>query len=268
MKKILFIGAGSMAEALIQGWIKQKVFTAQEIYVTNRSDKDRLHFLHDTYGVNSNFDDAIYQNADLIILAMKPKDAIAAMRELKPKITEQSAVLSILAGIAIATIIEHLGARPVARVMPNTSATIGMSASGIAFNDKVTAEQRSTFLQLLEAVGSVIEVDDDQLHAVTALSGSGPAYIYYLMEAFERVGTKVGLPKDTVRLLMTQTLAGTAEMLKQSVDEPDVLRRKVTSPGGTTEAGIKALEQYHFNEAIEACIKEAEARSRSLANSK
>ena len=268
MKKILFIGAGSMAEALIQGWINQKVFTAQEIYVTNRSDKERLQFLHETYGVNCLVDAEIFKQADLIILAMKPKDAVAAMDELKAKITEQSAILSILAGIAIQTITEHLGTRPVARVMPNTSATIGMSASGIAFNNEVTTEQRTIFLQLLEAVGSVIEVDEDQLHAVTALSGSGPAYIYYLMEAFERVGTKVGLSKDTVRLLMTQTLAGTAEMLKQSVDEPDVLRKKVTSPGGTTEAGIKALEQYQFNEAIEACIKEAEARSRSLANSK
>lgn len=266
MKKILFIGAGSMAEALIQGWIKEKVFTPQEIYVTNRSDKERLQFLQETYGVHCLFYQAIYKEADLIILAMKPKDAIAAMCDLQSKITEQSAILSILAGIAITTITEYLGNRPVARVMPNTSATIGMSASGIAFNNEVSSGQRIMFLQLLEAVGSVIEVDEDQLHAVTALSGSGPAYIYYLMEAFERVGTKVGLSKDTVRLLMTQTLAGTAEMLKQSVDEPDVLRKKVTSPGGTTEAGIQALEQYQFNEAIEACIKEAEARSRSLAN--
>ncbi|WP_036216758.1 pyrroline-5-carboxylate reductase [Lysinibacillus sphaericus] len=266
MKKILFIGAGSMAEALIQGWIKQKVFSPQEIYVTNRSDKERLHFLQETYGIHCMFDQAIYRQADLIILAMKPKDAIAAMRELKPKITAQSAILSILAGIGIGTITELLGSRPVARVMPNTSATIGMSASGISFNNEVSPAQRILFLQLLEAVGSVIEVDEDQLHAVTALSGSGPAYIYYLMEAFERVGTEVGLSKDTVRLLMTQTLAGTAEMLKQSLDEPDVLRKKVTSPGGTTEAGIQALEQYQFNKAIEACIKEAVARSRSLAN--
>lgn len=255
-----------MAEALIQGWIKQKVFSPQEIYVTNRSDKERLHFLQETYSIHCMFDQAIYRQADLIILAMKPKDAIAAMRELKPKIAPQSAILSILAGIGIGTITELLGSRPVARVMPNTSATIGMSASGIAFNNEVSTAQRILFLQLLEAVGSVIEVDEDQLHAVTALSGSGPAYIYYLMEAFERVGTEVGLSKDTVRLLMTQTLAGTAEMLKQSVEEPDVLRKKVTSPGGTTEAGIQALEQYQFNEAIEACIKEAEARSRSLAN--
>ena len=230
MKKILFIGAGSMAEALIQGWIKEKVFTPQEIYVTNRSDKERLHFLQETYGVHCLFDQAIYKEADLIILAMKPKDAIAAMLDLQPKITEQSAILSILAGIAITTITEYLGNRPVARVMPNTSATIGMSASGIAFNNEVSAGQRIMFLQLLEAVGSVIEVDEDQLHAVTALSGSGPAYIYYLIEAFERVGTKVGLSKDTVRLLMTQTLAGTAEMLKQSVDEPDVLRKKRNCP--------------------------------------
>lgn len=255
MKKILFIGAGSMAEALIQGWVNQKVFTAQEIYVTNRSDKERLQFLHESYGVNCLVDAEIFKQADLIILAMKPKDAIAAMDELKAKITEHSAILSILAGIAIQTITEHLGIRPVARVMPNTSATIGMSASGIAFSNEVTTEQRTTFLQLLEAVGSVIEVDEDQLHAVTALSGSGPAYIYYLMEAFEKVGTKVGLSKDTVRLLMTQTLAGTAEMLKQSVDEPDVLRRKVTSPGARQKPGLKRLKNINLMRQLKHVLK-------------
>lgn len=268
MKKILFIGAGSMAEALIQGWIKQQVFKPQEIYITNRSNNERLQCLHDKYGISILQNDATFAQLDTIILAMKPKDAVAAMQLLHPKLADHTAILSILAGIPIDTIIKNLGNRPVARVMPNTSATIGMSASGIAFNEAVSNEQRTIFLQLLEAVGSVIEVKEDQLHAVTALSGSGPAYIYYLMEAFERVGTEVGLDKDTVRLLMTQTLAGTAEMLKQSLEEPNELRKKVTSPGGTTEAGIKALENYHFNDAIEACIKGAEARSRELAKSK
>ncbi|GLC89231.1 pyrroline-5-carboxylate reductase [Lysinibacillus piscis] len=265
MKKIIFIGAGYMAEALIQGWIKKEVLTPQEIYVINRSDKERLQFLTQTYGIHSEFDESTYQQADIIILAMKPKDAVEAMQALQPKLAAHTTILSVLAGTSIETITHYLGDRPVARVMPNTSATIGMSASGIAFNEQISATQRTQFLQLLAAIGEVIEVEEDQLHAVTALSGSGPAYIYYLMEAFERVGTQVGLSKDTVRLLMTQTLAGTAEMLKQSVEEPTVLRRKVTSPGGTTEAGINALELHQFQAAIEACIKEAEARSRSLA---
>ena len=117
---------------------------------------------------------------------------------------------------------------------------------------------------MLDAIGIVIEVEEDKLHAVTALSGSGPAYLYYLLEAFETVGTEFGLSKETVRTLMVQTIAGSAAMLQKVKEEPDVLRRKVTSPGGTTEAGIRALQDHHFNEAIFQCIKSAEARSREL----
>ncbi|SOC05413.1 pyrroline-5-carboxylate reductase [Ureibacillus xyleni] len=265
MQKILFVGAGSMAEALIHGWVEEEVVPAHHLYVTNRSNIERLVYLQNQYGVNilTNNED-IYQ-MDLIILAMKPKDVKIAIDSIKPYIAPETAVLSVVAGIAIETIEEGLGSRPIARVMPNTSAAIGMSASGIAFNYQVTNVQKALYLQMLEAIGIVIEVDEDKLHAITALSGSGPAYLYYLLEAWESVGTEFGLSKEVVRKLMVQTIAGSAAMLQSVKEEPDVLRRKVTSPGGTTEAGIRALESNHFNEAIYACIKSAEARSRELA---
>lgn len=265
MKKIVFIGAGSMAEAIIGGWVKKECVQADEIYVTNRSDYARLMYLKETYGVQILERLADTQDADLLILAVKPKDAGVAMQSIAPYIGDKTAVLSVLAGISIETIEKGLYSRPIARVMPNTSATIGMSASGIAFNKYVPEEQKALYIQMLSAIGLVVEVEEDKLHAVTALSGSGPAYIYYLIEAFEKAGTEIGLSKEIVRQLMVQTIAGSASMLQSVDEEPDELRRKVTSPGGTTEAGIRALEDHHFNETISACIKSAEQRSRELA---
>ena len=265
MQKIIFIGAGSIAEALIHGWVENEVINANHVYISNRSNQERLDELTNKYGVNQLKDYQELKDADLIILAMKPKDARVAMDAIRPYVKDDIAVLSVLAGISIQTIADHLGNRPIARVMPNTSATIGMSASGIAFNELVTDVQRALYTQMLEAVGIVIEVEEDKLHAVTALSGSGPAYLYYLVEAFERVGIEFGLSKEIVRELMVQTIAGSAEMLKSVKEDPEVLRKKVTSPGGTTEAGIKALEAMAFNDAIATCIRSAENRSRELA---
>ncbi|KGR74703.1 pyrroline-5-carboxylate reductase [Ureibacillus sinduriensis] len=265
MQKILFVGAGSMAEALIQGWVEQKVIPSENIYVTNRSKIERLIELSESYAVNILDDNEKIRDMDLIILAMKPKDIQPAMERIQPFLNKDTAVLSVLAGIPIHTIEEGIGNRPIARVMPNTSATIGMSASGIAFNERVDDYQKVLYLQMMEAIGIVIEVEEDKLHAVTALSGSGPAYLYYLLEAWEAVGSEFGLSKEVVRQLMVQTIAGSAAMLQSVKEEPTTLRRKVTSPGGTTEAGITALENNRFNEAIYACIKSAEARSRELA---
>lgn len=265
MQKLVFIGAGSMAEAIIGGWIAKDCIPAVNIYVTNRSDYERLQFLQHTYGVQILEKMTDITDADLLILAMKPKDAKVAMASIAPYIGDHTAILSILAGISIDILEKGLYPRPIARVMPNTSATIGMSASGIAFNQHVSAQLKQQYSQLLAAIGLVVEVEEEQLHAVTALSGSGPAYIYYLLEAFEQVGTDIGLSKEVVRELMVQTLAGSASMLQSAESEPDELRRKVTSPGGTTEAGIRALQENHFTETIAACVKSAEHRSRELA---
>ncbi len=264
LQKVIFVGAGAMAEALIHGWIEQEVVDSNNIYVSNRSNFERLDFLSLRYNVNILQNREQLIDADLIVLAVKPKDGKAAMESIAPYISLNTPILTVMAGISMETVGEILGERPIARVMPNTSATIGMSASAVAFNDSITEEQKRDFYQMLDAIGIVIEVEEDQLHAVTALSGSGPAYLYYLLEAFEKAGTEFGLPKETVRKLMVQTIAGSAAMLDRVKEEPDVLRRKVTSPGGTTEAGIRALEDHDFNEAIFECIKSAEARSREL----
>lgn len=268
MKNLLFIGAGSMAEALLRGWVAQRVVEPAHVFVTNRSNEARLTYIEETYNVQRFSGLETLRTIDVIVLAMKPKDAHACFSTIKPYLSEHTAVLSVLAGIGIDTIEQHLGTRPIARVMPNTSATLGMSASGIAFNDAVTAKQQHYFLTLLQAVGKVVEVAEDQLHAVTALSGSGPAYIYYMMEAFLNAGEQLGVEKDTVRALMVQTLAGSAAMLDAFDEEPATLRKQVTSPGGTTEAGIGVLDTHHVKEALEACVIRAAERSRELAGGK
>ncbi|MBQ0138384.1 MAG: pyrroline-5-carboxylate reductase [Kurthia sp.] len=267
MQKIVFAGAGSMAEAIIQGWVKKGVVSPDSIHVMNKSNKEKLQTLATNFGVHvvTNCNDILPQ-AQLVILAMKPKDVVRGMTDIAPLLNENCAILSIVAGTSIEKIQSVLGQRPVARVMPNTSATIGMSASGITFSTQVTEILKKTFMEMLQAVGIVFEVKEDELHAITALSGSGPAYLYYLVEAFEQAAMKYGLPRETVRALAVQTMAGAAEMLKQSDEEPADLRRKVTSPGGTTAAGIQALEAHHFKDAIESCIDEATKRSKELAH--
>lgn len=265
MKTIVFVGAGSMAQAMIHGWMKEDTVSPDDVYVMNKSDRAKLSSLKADYGVKLVCEDKeIVKKADLVILAMKPKDVQAGMQSIKAYLPSKAVVLSVLAGVPIDTIEKGLGKRPIARCMPNTSASVGMSASAVAWNERMETEQKSEILNLLQAIGMVKEVEEEQLHVVTALSGSGPAYIYYLVEAFESAAISGGLDPQVARELLVQTIAGSAEMLKQSNDTPENLRHKVTSPGGTTEAGIHSLQQNGFTDILSNCLKEAETRSREL----
>lgn len=265
MKKIVFVGAGSMAQAIIHGWMKEATVAPEDIYVMNKSDHEKLTSLNEKYGVQLVDDEKeIIKTADLIILAMKPKDVVVGMKSVAPYLSSTAVVLSVLAGVPMDTIENGLGKRPIARCMPNTSATIGMSASALACNELVKNVDKLELIRLLKTIGTVIEVDEEELHVVTALSGSGPAYIYYYVEAFEKAAVESGLAPQVARDLLVQTLAGSAEMLKQSSDTPASLRKQVTSPGGTTEAGLEALQESGFADILARCLKESETRSRDL----
>jgi len=265
MKTIVFVGAGSMAQAMIQGWMKEDTVSPDDVYVMNKSDRAKLSSLKETYGVNVVCENKeIVKTADLVILAMKPKDVQAGMEAIAPLLPLNAVVLSVLAGVPMDTIEQGLGKRPIARCMPNTSANVGMSASAVAWNREIKKEEKIEILHLLQAIGIVKEVEEEQLHVVTALSGSGPAYIYYLVEAFESAAITNGLSPEVARELLVQTLAGSAEMLKRTTETPENLRNKVTSPGGTTEAGIQSLQQNDFAEILACCLNAAEARSREL----
>ncbi|MCZ2260143.1 pyrroline-5-carboxylate reductase [Sporosarcina sp. G11-34] len=265
METIVFVGAGSMAEAMIGGIVKQGAMEPKNVFVINKSDDARLQSLKDKYGISTvRANKEALKKMDLVIFATKPKDIHQAMADMLPFLADHTAALSVIAGVSIQTIEEGLGNRPIARAMPNTSATIGKSATAVAWNESVESHTKELVLGLLNAIGMVKEVEEDELHAVTALSGSGPAYVYYLAEALEEAATRQGLSKETSRALIIQTFEGAAAMMKKIGAEPTELRKHVTSPGGTTEAGITALENQSFKEIIMDCINKAEARSREL----
>ncbi|MEH7124422.1 pyrroline-5-carboxylate reductase [Bacillus sp. JJ1773] len=266
MKRIAFIGAGSMAEALISGLVENKLVDSKRIWVTNKADQEKLTELQNRYGVQSTYQlDEIFQDTDMVFLAMKPKDAADAISRIKNYLTEEILVISVLAGVGISSI-EKLAEKPlsIVRAMPNTSAAVGKSATALAVNEKVSNEQMKLVSKMFETVGLTTIVQEEQLDAVTGLSGSGPAYIYYLAEAMEKSAMDIGLEKTVAKELIVQTLLGAAEMLSKSTKEPKQLRKEVTSPGGTTEAGIKILDSYSVQNAFIDCIKEAAAQSKRL----
>jgi pyrroline-5-carboxylate reductase len=266
MKKLVFVGAGSMAEAMISGIGASGLLPGEHIWITNRQDINRLDLLNKRYGVKTTYDyDELFNEADAVVLAMKPKDAQAAIEEIKSYLAERMLVISVLAGVSIAAIEAASGkSLAVVRAMPNTSAAVGKSATALAVNSKVTETQKLLVKELFNTVGLTSMVEEVQLDAVTGLSGSGPAYIYYLVEAMEKSAAEIGLEKQTAKQLIIQTLLGAAEMLTKSDKEPAQLRFEVTSPGGTTEAGISILEQHGVQNALISCIKEATAQSKRL----
>jgi pyrroline-5-carboxylate reductase len=266
MKKLVFVGAGSMAEAMISGIGASGLLPGDQIWVTNKQDANRLNTLEQRYGVKTTYDyDELFSDVDAVVLAMKPKDAAAAIEDIKFYLAEGMLVISVLAGVSIEAIEAASGkSLAVARAMPNTSAAIGKSATALAVNEHVTGMQKMLVKELFNTVGLTAIVAECQLDAVTGLSGSGPAYIYYLVEAMEKSAAEIGLEKHTAKQLIIQTLLGAAEMLTKSDKEPAQLRFDVTSPGGTTEAGISILEQHGVQSAFISCIKEATAQSKRL----
>ena len=266
MKKIVIVGAGSMAEAFISGILENGLIERQNVWVTNNSNEKRLAGLKERYGIRSTYDlNTLFKDADIVMLAMKPKDADSAIETIREHLTEQMLVVSVLAGVSMNTL-ETLARKSlsIARAMPNTSAAVGKSATAIAVNGRVSEHQLKTTKQLFGTVGLARFVEEEQLDAVTGLSGSGPAYIYYLIEAMENSAAEIGLEKEMARELIVQTLIGAAEMVRNSSKSSQQLRLDVTSPGGTTEAGIRILEENGVQQAFISCIQTATAQSKKM----
>lgn len=266
VKKVAFIGAGSMAEAVIAGMINTKFLSSNQIYVTNKENKMKLQEMKDTYQVitDSNKENVI-QDADIVVFATKPYDLEDALVDAGGYIKEHQVVVSVVAGISTEFIQKGIGKEiAVIRSMPNTSATIGYSATAIAKGKFATDHHLALAKKLFEAIGTVSIVEEDNMHAVTGISGSGPAYVYYLVEAMESAAEKEGLDKETAKELITQTIIGAGNMLRTRSESAAELRENVTSPNGTTHAGIQTLEACDFLTAVENCVTSATKRSMEL----
>ncbi|WP_230199075.1 pyrroline-5-carboxylate reductase [Risungbinella massiliensis] len=264
--RIGFLGAGSIAEAMLRGITKQNLLLPQNIYVTNRSDDERLRELGSRFGIRSTRDlQEVIDNVDILILAMKPKDVMEACHGMRGMVRPDQLVISVIAGVSTELIRKWLQIDyPIIRTMPNTSSAIGLSATGIAKGRFANDDHLQLAMGLFESIGRVFVVPEAELDVVTGLSGSGPAYIYYMVEAMEEAGAKAGLSREMARQLTVQTLLGAAQMLSNSHEEPEVLRKKITSPSGTTQAGLEVLESYDFQQGVASAVLRAAERAREL----
>lgn len=265
-KKIGFIGGGNMAHSLISGLIASG-HSAQQIWVSD-PDQDKLSELSSNMHINSSLtNDALIVEVDVVVLAVKPQAMATVIKASSASFNQADSLLvSIAAGINQQSLSEWLGAdKSIVRCMPNTPALVQTGATGLHANKNVSTAQRELAENILRSVGITVWVDTEaEIDAVTAVSGSGPAYFFLLMEAMEKAALELGLTQHTAQLLIEQTALGAARIALESPDSPGVLRNRVTSPGGTTEQAIKTFEQGGFTDLVKQALQAANDRSISL----
>lgn len=264
--RIAFIGAGNMASALIGGLIADG--TAKDSIIASDPNTDQRSHLHDSYGICTvdNNAEAI-SDADVVVLAVKPQLLQQVCNELSSHLKDKHClIVSIAAGIRCSTMSKWLNSDlPIVRCMPNTPAMLQVGATGLYATDNVSNEQRDQAERILRAVGITLWVNEEaDIDSVTAVSGSGPAYYFLMMEAMQAAAEKLGLPAETAKLLTLQTALGAARMALESQDDPATLRQKVTSPGGTTEQAILTFEENGLRDIFEQAMTAARDRSISL----
>lgn len=264
--KLGFIGGGRMAEALIQGVLDSSLLGANQILVVDPSN-ERRDLLQKDYGVDVYEDSSsVWQECDVVILAVKPQVVADLLKEVKDQVNEKHLIISIAAGIPLDTLEKGLSGRGcrIIRVMPNTPAIVQQSASALSPGEGVTEDDMVTAKSIFDAVGTSVVLDESLLDAVTGLSGSGPAYVFSFIEAMVDAGLKVGLSRPIAESLVLQTVLGSVKLAIDSKDHPAQLRAMVTSPGGTTIAGLHELEKAGFRGIIMDAVEAATRRSQEL----
>jgi len=265
-KAIGFFGAGSMAQAILDGILAERAVPPENIYVTNRSNDERLRLLKEKYGLHITRDySEIASNCRYLLISVKPKDVAALLAALKKLVTPEHVIVSVAAGITTDYIESCLGIEvPVIRVMPNTSCRVRESATGIAFGRFTASEEEEYVKRIFAAIGQVVTVEEELMDAVTGLAGSGPAYIYLVMEALIQAGTAQGLPRELSEELTYQIVYGAAKMAFSTREAPKELIRQIATPGGTTMAGLQALESANIAGAFMDAVQSAARRSREM----
>ena len=265
--QLCFIGAGNMARSLIGGLLADG-YPAGQIRASD-PDAGQREAVARRFGIEAFADNATaVAGAQVLILAVKPQGLAALAHGLAPQLdATHPLIISVAAGIRASDLDRWLGGnRALVRCMPNTPALVQSGATALYATAAVNDAQRNLAESILRAVGLTLWVEDEgQMDAVTALSGSGPAYFFLMLEAMQQAGTELGLPENTARLLALQTAFGAAKMALESKDPPGRLRERVTSPGGTTERALAALEEGGLRELIANAMRAAQTRSRELA---
>jgi pyrroline-5-carboxylate reductase len=260
-----FLGAGKMATALARGFTGAKLASPNGLVASDVIPAARSAFARETGARSVATNLEVMAAARVLILAVKPDQVADVLREIRPAYTHEHLLISIAAGVTISRLESGLpGGSRVIRVMPNTPALIGASATGLARGKGATVEDGELALRLFSAVGVAVPVKEEHLDAVTGLSGSGPAYVYMVIEALSDGGVAAGLPRDVATRLAAQTVLGSARMVLETGQHPGALKDMVTSPGGTTIEGLHALEKAGVRGAFINAVRAAAEKSRKL----
>jgi pyrroline-5-carboxylate reductase len=263
-KKLGFIGAGNMAEALIKGLLATGAAAPGDIWASDRR-LDHLAGLAKEHGINVGDNTTVARAVDVIVLSVKPQVMDKVLAEIGPVVGSDKLFVSIAAGVPIEAIERRL--HPPARIirtMPNTPALVGAGATALAAGEHATEDDLAVAERIFKSVGITVVLDEVQLDAVTGLSGSGPAYVFLIIEALSDAGVKVGLSRYNASALAAQTLLGSAKLLIDTKEHPGVLKDRVTSPGGTAIAGLHTLEAGGLRTTLINAVEAATNRSREL----
>jgi pyrroline-5-carboxylate reductase len=260
-----FLGAGKMATALAGAW--RKAGLAREVFASDPMPEARKSFTEQT-GIAAGTDNVdVVRRSDVLVLAVKPQSMAGLLAQVRPAMLERHLVVSIAAGITLRHLAESLGPQcRLVRVMPNTPCLVNASASGYAPSATATPDDIAMVDKLLNAVGKAFRLPEHLLDAVTGLSGSGPAFVYVMIEALSDGGVRMGLPRDVATALAAQTLLGSAKMVLETGVHPGALKDMVASPGGTTIAGLHALERGGLRATLMDAVEAATKRSVELGN--
>lgn len=270
MQTLGIIGTGNMAEAIVGGILAKKIFKPQNI-IGFDIDSQKLNSFTKKFRIQKAKKSAEIIKADIILLAVKPQNMGEVLHILSPLVSKKHLVLTIAAGLPLKFFRKKLGKDPrgnaprIIRLMPNTPALVGLGATAFITTSNCTQKDLQVTQKIFSAIGIVIKIKNEkQMDAITALSGSGPAYVYLFLKSLMEGGQNLGLSSELARVLSLQTVRGALELLSQSKANPNTLIGRVASKGGTTEAGLKILTQYKFESMILSCLKAAQKRAFEL----